>query len=418
MALPPRNQPGGPPARPAAAPGPPRGAAAPAPRAAAPQPAPAAARVDWSDPKYRASLVRRGEESYRTKGGETRYGLIDFDKLKEHNLNLWQWSTGKKFWDIIPYLCGPQEPLVYLGKLQKGDGVYTTGVYFHRIGPKGMDKIVCLAKTFGLPCPICEHREQLDRNPNGASEMGMSEKDFDDYIKTMLPSKYQNFLYYIWDRDAENKGIQVASISGMFFEEALQIQAYSSRGGGYTPFMDPGAGQDGGRHIEFEITGSKAQQSWGRGVKFEIRREPIPAHILDQAIVPLDELLNIPTYEQVYEVFHQGQAPAVARQASGEAAPATAQHYECFLTGQYGGFQDCTTCCPDADQCKTAGCAPGYAEPTFSEPDIPSNPVLQPQPGPEMQPAAEAQAPPPGGLPPRTGAPAGGKPPLLRRGAQ
>jgi len=386
MALPPRNQPGALPARPAGGP---------APRAAGPQPAPTAARVDWSDPNRRASLVRRGEESNKNKDGATRRGLLDDGKLQLHNIKLWPFTVGKKYWAIIPYLTGPQDPMVYQGKLQEGDGTYTVGVYFHRVGQNGMDKVICLAKTYGLPCPICEYREELDRDPNADEAT----------IKSLLPSKYMTFLYYILDWDAESKGLQVAMISGMFFEQALQTQAYSSRGGGYIPFMDPGAGPDGGRDIEFEIRGSIQKQDWGRGVGFRERQQPIPPRYLDEAAaLPLDELLRVPSYEEVYELFHQGHPPE-----QGEAAPGQTQHYECFRTGQYGAFQDCITSCPDVDECKAAGSAPGYD-------DIPSDLVHQPQPGPEQAPAAAAVQPP--GQPAPAGPPVGGKPPLLRRGAQ
>jgi len=385
--------------------------------------------VDWSDPNRRASLVRRGEQSNRTKDGMIYQGLVDRDRVKQAGLTLWEWSVGKKYWAVVPYLVGPNDPEVLAGRLQVGEGTYTSGVYFHRHGPNGMDKIVCLSKTFGQPCPFCEYRQWLDGQD--ATTLGMTDQALDDLIKSLLPSRYAAFLYYIIDWDAEGKGLQVAEISGLFFEQALQRQAYSERGGGYIAFMDPGAGPDGGRDIEFEIKGSKAKQDWGRGVAFRERRAAIPNHYLDKAAeLSLDELWNIPDYQTAYDACWQGQQPPWEQGQQGDQGgrsdPQQAQHYECFCIGQYGSFQDCTTTCPDGGpqgECIRGGVVEGFRP--VEEPDIPSNPALQPQPEPVREPVAappeQAKPPkaPPRTLPPRgggAGASVGGKPPLLRRG--
>lgn len=412
MALPTRGAPG-PAARGAAAPAGPRPAptgtrpAAGPPRGAAEKP-----RVDWNDPARKERLRKRGEHFYRTKDGAQRRGLLNMDVVQEKGISRWEFSTGKKYWDIIPYFVGEQDPDVFAKKLVAGeDEAYTVGVYFHKIGYQGREKIICLARTYGLACPICEYREQLARSDNAD----------EDVIRSLYPQQHMMHLYYIFDRDAEGKGVQLAMISGWFFEKALQVQAFSDRGGGYTAFMDPGAGEDGGRHIAFEIKGSKREQDWGRGVKFDVRKEPVPTHILNQALDygPLDQFLQVPSYEEVNEAFWQGQQPEEPEQQGGEAGQGsqgqeeTGGEYSCYASGNYGGYQDCLTTCPYGDphgECAKAGYAEGY-EP----PDIPSDPA--PPPRPEPEPAKPAAAAPPQGdrsLPPRGQAP-GGKPPLLRK---
>lgn len=428
MALPPRGTPGTPGRGPSGpGPGPSRGPAAAPPAAQKP-------RVDWSDPARRQSLMRRGEQSNRTKDGMNYTGLVNQDRIKQAGLVRWDWSTGKKYWAIVPYLAGPQDSEVMAGRLQEGDGTYTTGAFFHRHGQNGMDKTICLAKTYGQPCPWCEYRQWLD-GQDGAS-LGMTDDQLDDLIKSLLPSKYAAFLYYIIDWDAENKGLQVAEISGMFFEQALMRQTYSSRGGGCIPFWLPDAGLDGGRDIEFEISGQKSKQDWGRGVAFRERRNPISAHFLDKAAeVPLDEFWNVPTYEQAYESCWQGQAPpwedGAAPATGGQyVAPAdqgnhgqAEEHYDCFRTAQFGWVQDCTTNCPDRDECSRHGCIAGFEFPAGpAEDDIPFEPpapaaVAEPaSEPPAVQPAATG---PPRRLPPRGGmapGPGGNKPTLLRGG--
>jgi len=384
-----------PPSRPGAG-GPPRGPA-PGGRPQAPAgPAPSAiARVDWSAQTQK--LAERGEQSYRTKDGASYKGILDSHSTK--NMQIGRITAGDHYWSIIPYLCGSQDPEVVAGRMKEGDPTYTVGVYPHKnIGPNN-DRYICLARTYGLPCPICEYRNELARDPDADEEI----------VKSLRTSKYMSYVYYIWDRDNESKGVVIYEISGYFFERELQAQAKSARGGGYIPFMSPLAGPGGGRDIDFKVTMAGSNQDW-TGVKFEERQQPIPDHILAQAIVPLDDLLHVPSYEELYEAFY-GSGGAAEPQA--EAATGTEeQHYECFQQGNCGGYADCQNC-QDYQECAKGGMV------QIQEPDIPSEPVHQPQPepapappaAPSRSPAAPARAvgPPPS---PRPGA----GPTPLRRG--
>lgn len=426
MALPPRVPGRQPPPRPAlTAPQPPR--------APAPTQPPDVSRVNWGNRRMTQRLADRGRESYRTKDGTGYKGILDEDKVRD--IPLGKIAAGKHLWSIIPYICGEQDPLVYAGKLQAGaDPSYTVGIYVHKnVGPNKA-RYICLARTYGLPCPICEYRDELDRDPEAEKKLGMSSDQFDKYLKSMYGGKYMTYLYYVWDRNQESKGLQIYEVSGFFLERELQAQAYSEVGGGYITFMAPGATKlvdgtdnpDGGREVAFQVTMTKTEQGQGQdwtGIKFEPRRYDIPAHILNQALDygPLDMLLHVPSYEEVYEAFHQGQTSFGQDKEREEIAPPPAQHYECFRTGQCGGFQDCTATCPDYDECAKAGMVLGYPA-GVQEGDIPSDPVHRPQPELVPEPAAaETQLPLPAqprSLPPRGGgAPVGSnKPPLLRRG--
>jgi len=364
-----------PPSRPG---GPPRG---PTPGSRPMTPAPAAvSRVDWGAQTQK--LAERGEQSYRTKDGASYKGILDAHSTK--NIQTGRITAGDKYWSIVPYLCGAQDPEVISGRMKEGDPTYTVGVYVHKnIGPNN-DRYICLARTYGQPCPICEYRNELGRDPDADEEL----------VKSLRTSKYMSYLYYIWDRDAEAKGVVIYEISGYFFERELQAQAKSARGGGYIPFMSPLAGSGGGRDIAFKVTMAGTNQDW-TGVKFEERQHSIPDHILNQAIVPLDELLHVPSYEEVYEAFY-GSGGQVEPQEQVE-TDAEAQRFECFQQGTCGGYADCQTC-PDYQECAKGGMV------KVQEPDIPSEPVHQPQPGP---------APTPPAAPPRQ--PVG--PPLSRPGA-
>lgn len=375
-----------PPSRPGALPRGPAPGRNPAPTGPAPA---AVSRVDWGAQTQK--LAQRGEQSYRTKDGASYKGILDPTRTK--NMQIGKITAGDHYWSIVPYLCGSQDPEVISGRMKEGDPTYTVGVYVHKnFGPNNNDRYICLAKTYGQPCPICEYRNELSRDPDADEEI----------VKSLRTSKYMSYLYYIWDRDNESKGVLIYEISGYFFERELQAQAKSARGGGYIPFMSPLAGVGGGRDIAFKVTMAGQKQDW-TGVKFEERQQAIPDHILNQAIVPLDELLHVASYEEIYEAFY-GSGGTTEAPAEAEAG-ADSQHYECFQQGTCGGYADCQAC-QDYQECAKGGTV------QVPDDDIPSEPVHQPQPDPAPAPPAAPPRQPAG--PPAAPRPGVGPTPLRR----
>jgi hypothetical protein len=74
------------------------------------------------------------------------------------------------------------------------------------------------------------------------------------------------------------------------------------RGGGIVPFASPD--KEEGRSVVFEIQGSKMSQQYVGWQLFE-RDADIPEEILDK-VPSLDELLDVPTYEEVKRAFWAG----------------------------------------------------------------------------------------------------------------
>jgi len=298
-------------------------------------------KVDWSRPEMTQGLVSRGEQSYKTREGDSYKGILD--ERMTRDLKIAKISMGDHYWSLIPYLTGEQDPEVISGRMQKGAPTYTVGVYTHRnIGPN-QSKVICLAKTFGQPCPICEYREELNRQAPSQDEA--ENKRREEEIRALFSSKFMTYIYYVWDRDREQDGVQIYEISGFFFERELQQQAKSTRGGGYVPFMSPLAGPNGGRDIAFKVSGSNQKQDW-TGVKFEMRDRPIPPNILAQAKVPLDELLSIPDYNELKEMFWAGvsQAGEEGQGAGEEADGSEVPTPECWASGYAGSYVDCQSC--------------------------------------------------------------------------
>ena len=59
--------------------------------------------------------------------------------------------------NIIPFVIGPNNPMVHSGKLKVGDLDIILDVYVHtNLGPEGRDKILCPKMNYGKPCCLCE----------------------------------------------------------------------------------------------------------------------------------------------------------------------------------------------------------------------------------------------------------------------
>src|SRR4051812_13871022 len=53
-----------------------------------------------------------------------------------------------------------------------GDLYYEQTFFIHRnVGADPKDPYVCLAQTFGKPCPVCEHRARLAQSPKSDEEL-------------------------------------------------------------------------------------------------------------------------------------------------------------------------------------------------------------------------------------------------------
>jgi hypothetical protein len=294
-------------------------------------------RDDW-----KAGLAARQEESYRTKDGYSYKTIFDDDKLAEYGVQLWRPAPSDHFIDIIPYRMGDKDPRVLTGKAKVGSPTYLVQVYTHRGIGLAQGIYICLNRTLGKSCPICEY----------IVEQGSNTELDDDVINALRPSKYSTSVYNIWDRDAESKGVQVWAVSSFFMERHLQQRSVPRTGGKIT-FAYEGAGPDGGRHIKFTLTQKGRNQEY-TGHDFEIRTTPIPKHILEQAYV-LDQLLYIPTYEEVHAAFYGGENIKNPLEEQIEEVNTTdigGERLGCEELGKnFGAYEECDSC-PTAEKCK------------------------------------------------------------------
>jgi len=245
--------------------------------------------------KARKDLQRRHQESHERMGGEQSYKYFKTDvdipffkatitKNKPHII------------DIIPYLAGKNPPQVsQKNVIRPNDPMYVSEVFVHQnIGPSGDKWFLCLAKNFGLPCPVCEDIAEMEREG----------KEYDDYADIAPKSRCAYNVVCYDDATEEKKGIQIWEVSRKYSEDILQKISRSGRTGGVVFYADTDVGQS----IEFDVADDKYRTISGH--RLVPRDYKISDEIIDKAFC-LDEILHVPTYEEIAEC-HFGKKKADA----------------------------------------------------------------------------------------------------------
>ena len=365
---------------------------APRPPATAPQPA----AYDLPDAEQ---LAAQQDESYRNREGLSFKGILDDEAITARNVQVWKTQAGNHLIDIIPYKITEWHPRVVMGKAQAGTWGYVFPAWMHdNVGPN-KDRYICLAKTYGLLCPICEYRNQRAGQPDAT----------DEEIKALRPKQYATEIYNIIDRNQMDKGVQIWVVSGYHFGRHIETMSHqpAALGGGKIVYTNwrmgtPPDYMDGGRHIGFSVKMSGQNQDFSAHT-FHHRKADIPVQYLQQAYC-LDDLVHVPTYEEVRDVFFAGasgseaeaQQPGVQSQpvVSGP-APGTCP-YGAVIGQDYGQYADCSGC-PEADLCWQL-CPPARQQEVIAASEAAAAPAPEPAPAPPpARPGAPAAA--PGGAP-------------------
>lgn len=206
------------------------------------------------------------------------------------NVKVWKAEKGRHDIDIIPYQAGSHDPM-----MKPGEWTYVLEVFVHNnVGPEENKVFICPFKTYGDPCPICEHRREL------------IERDADeDLIKSLAVSKYPRSIYNIicHDDSRSRNEVQVFNTSHFLFEKQLIEAAQSSPRqieDGEPPIIDF-ADPDDGRGIIFTREGDGRSTTF-TGISFTKRKKAIPDSILEKAYI-LDDIIHIASYDEIYEAF-------------------------------------------------------------------------------------------------------------------
>lgn len=234
-----------------------------------------------NEEKLLKQMEKRIKESYDRKDSFGMFGSY----FKDPNTPLWRAKEGEHLLDLVPSPVGAFNPHV-----KKGDSAYVLDVWIHFDVGVNDDHFVCLKSTFGKACPICEHQKQMK------SEEGYNEAE----AKALYPKRrcIYNIICYDTEKE-EDKGIQVWEVAHFFMEKHLTTLAKDPRSGETIPFA---MYNEMGKSISFTRSGSGAKNTSYIGHRFVDRDYSIPKELRNEAFC-LDELIKVPTYDEVYESF-------------------------------------------------------------------------------------------------------------------
>ena len=234
----------------------------------------------------RAALRARTESNYKNRESYGRSGVRLLDLSDYPNISVFKPKDGKKHKiDIIPWIIQTEN---HPQGMEPGLEDYVLDIWVH-YGVGTMESTyICLERTFGKPCPICEERKAMKEDEDA------DEKE----IRNLVPK--HRAIYNLIDLDDEGKGVQLFNVSHWNFEKELTEEAKTAEDETVV-FSDLNKG----RTIKF-----RANEVQRKGYKpfFEFKsfgfeeRDPIDESILDEA-VPLDVVVHIPTYEEVKAAF-------------------------------------------------------------------------------------------------------------------
>ena len=159
-----------------------------------------------SKEERKKKLLARTKRSRKVATGEEKSFFKPDDGVK-----FWKCDDGDHEIDIIPYEAGPNDPDP---DTEEGDYTYVLEVYTHRdIGPEEK-QVICLAKTFAEPCPICEHRKEILAGDD-------PDEDLAEELKAgVYPRSIYNIVCYDTVEE-EDKGVQVWHTSHYLFQKHI-----------------------------------------------------------------------------------------------------------------------------------------------------------------------------------------------------
>jgi len=226
----------------------------------------------------RDQMKARTEENYKNKDyGVGGARVLDLSSLED--VEFFKPEKGKHCIDIIPYEITTNNHMTR----KPGELDYVLEYYTHYDVGARKGRVVCPAKTFGKPCPICEEMEELK-----------DQEADEDMIDALKPKR--RVLYNVIDTKKPDKGIMLFDVSHYLFEAEILDEAGS--GDESIVFSDT----EDGASISFRDTGKKGIGRF-KGFAFEDREEPYDDDIIDEAY-SLDSLLVVLSYEEIHNMFH------------------------------------------------------------------------------------------------------------------
>jgi hypothetical protein len=253
----------------------------------------------------------------RDKGGVQGANYIDMS-----NASYYKVTAGKNAIDVIPFR---HETDLFRNK-KKGSFSYLLDIQVHKNFNQAYDKCICMQRSFGRPCPICDERKRLE------------ELDYEENKKRIqqLYSQRRALLNVVnlMDADDEDNGqIQILDASYALFSRELSEEASADVESGGEPidFVSPDEGQSVRFRATEETIGKNGKYFKFKSFTFTDREEPYNDGIVeydysddefDHGAFPLDKLLVIPTYEEIEAMLTEAPTDEEEEEEEKEEVPA------------------------------------------------------------------------------------------------
>jgi len=185
--------------------------------------------------------------------------------------------------EFLPYVV-KSNPYAKAGELH-----FERTYFIHRnIGPNN-EWCICLAKTYGKPCPICEYRSKLTKDPSSDEET----------VKALAPAERQ--LFVVVEGSSYDQKL-IWDVSHHLFGKQLDNKIQNSdEEDGYDLFADVEEGKT--VRVSFK---QSDQGKWLEtiDIEFKDRRKPLPSSVFED--VPcLDDMLKPMSYDKMKALLLQ-----------------------------------------------------------------------------------------------------------------
>ena len=238
--------------------------------------------------KKSSSLAKRAGISYDSRdkgGGGSR--VINWKEI-DGEVKFYQPGVGKNAINIIPFeIKSKNHPLVKQGQMEIGELDYCLDIWTHRnVGPSE-SSVICLKKTYGKACPICEESEKMKKQGKEKEAAALTSK--------------RRVFYNVEDVRKKPGELQVFEVSHYLFEKELIDEARNEDEDGFIDFADLKTGSV----VKFrcsKISQGGYEFNEFKSFSFADREDSIDDDLSASAI-SFDEHLNILNYESIQAIL-------------------------------------------------------------------------------------------------------------------
>jgi hypothetical protein len=217
--------------------------------------------------------------------GVTGKQAINWEKIGGYKKErMYKPKAGMNNVDFIPYLVTTNK---HPQKIKEGYPDYILDLWVHRFVGASKSTFICLEKMYGKSCPICEHREGMRNDPDVT----------DDDIKKLYPKRRCWYNVINLDLPEKDQEVQLFEESHFLFESKFLDVVNVKNEFSFWDIED-------GKSIEFMATEKKSPQGSHMDYsQFFFQKRPAYKESIYEEAYKLDDLLYVPTYDEVKAAF-------------------------------------------------------------------------------------------------------------------